>query len=231
MKQHPDVVGELSVVELAIAAPPPTDELAAVAEGGADVVLSMTTLATCGMALDAAVSVGLAGQQSVIFTPNECRVIELYLEPLGAGADGVLSLTGGVVEPDPDPEGVEDDLFLRFVDEQLVGAEVDTADRFFATGFGLYGWAQVEALRIAAELPGGLSRSNLLLALWGMDLRHPMLVEGVGFASDGPEDPDLVEGSAVEQFDATAQAWVALGDVVDVNGTTPRCDWVDGGCD
>ena len=45
-------------------------------------------------------------------------------------------------------------------------------------------------------------------------------------------DAFAVEGSDFSQFDATAQTWNQVGDIVDGNGNSPNCEWdkENGGC-
>jgi hypothetical protein len=48
----------------------------------------------------------------------------------------------------------------------------------------------------------------------------------------GATDAYFVEGSDFSQFDATAQTWNQVGDIVDANGGTANCAWdkANGGC-
>ena len=87
-------------------------------------------------------------------------------------------------------------------------------------------------MRIAAELPGGLSRSNMILAVRSMAVNHPLLLEGIAASLEGSADGYFIEGSDIAVFDSAAQSWVQEGDVIDLNGSSPNCAWdVDnGGC-
>ena len=98
------------------------------------------------------------------------------------------------------------------------------------SGAGFYGWNHVEALRIAAELPGGVSRTNLMLAVRSLDLDHPYLHDGIAFQMNGLDDPHLIEGSNWARYSAADRAWQEQG-VLDLNGTVPPCAWTPGvGC-
>ena len=71
-----------------------------------------------------------------------------------------------------------DDPYMKFLNETL---ESDGLDQTVSlgTGFGDYGWSYNEVLRVAAELPGGLSRTNLFLALRTSQVRTPKLLDGI----------------------------------------------------
>ena len=85
---------------------------------------------------------------------------------------------------------------------------------------------------MAAELPGGLTRTNFILAARSLDIYHPLLLDGINFAADGAVDGYYVEGSDFSQYDAAEQTWDIVGDIVDVNGGSPNCAWDkdNGGC-
>jgi ABC-type branched-subunit amino acid transport system substrate-binding protein len=81
----------------------------------------------------------------------------------------------------------------------------------------------LQALKSAAQLPGGLSRTNLLLALWSMQTTHPA-VPGLKVHANGPADPVLVEGGVLSRL--SGGVLVPIG-VVDVDGRSPRCPGTD----
>ena len=60
----------------------------------------------------------------------------------------------------------------------------------------------------------------------------PLLLDGISFGATGAADAYFIEGSDFSQFDADAQSWSIVGDIVDVNGGSPNCAWDkdNGGC-
>ena len=86
----------------------------------------------------------------------------------------------------------------------------------------------MEALRIAAELPGGLTRTNLILAIRALDIDHPLLLDGISFRLNGTADAYLVEGSETLQYDANSHTWETATEVIDIDGQTPNCVWTRG---
>ncbi len=189
-----------------------------------DVFLALTAGSACGSAIAASQASGLDEVLAARFLPTACRDPERFLIPNGADADGVLAVDGGVKAVD-DP-AYEGDPFVGFVNRLLVDAEVAPADMATAgAGAGQFAWAYVEALRIAADLEGGITRTNLLLALRSLDLRHPMVVAGIAFSTDGADDGYPIEGARMMRYSAAEQSWKSESLVVDLNRSTPTCTW------
>jgi hypothetical protein len=98
-------------------------------------------------------------------------------------------------------------------------------------GFANRGFAWENMFRIAAEMPGGITRVNLVLAQRGMAMTHPALLDGIGFGMNGNADAYFIEGSDISQFDNANQTWVQQGGTIDLSGKSPNCPWVAGeGC-
>lgn len=225
---NPTVVGEIFTARHS---PSETDVSAAMvslAEKPVDVLLTMTAGQACSSALIEAASSGAVVDDAVVFLPSVCRDPQRYLLPAGAAADGARLVDGGVKALD-DPQ-YADEGFAAVVSAVLAEAGVDDPTGLAATGVGQYAWPYVEVLRIAADLDGGLRRSNLLLALRSMDLNHPQLADGVRFETHGLDDAYPIEGSKIARFDLTRGGWVNETEVIDVNGGTPDCLWDDDGC-
>ena len=50
-------------------------------------------------------------------------------------------------------------------------------------------------------------------------------MDGIQTELKGNSDAYFIEGSDFSQFDAEAQSWNIIGEVVDANGGTPNCRW------
>jgi len=59
-----------------------------------------------------------------------------------------------------------------------------------------------------------------------------MHLDGIKTVLNGAADGFYIEGSDFSLFDAEAQTWNQIGDVVDANGLSPNCRWDkdQGGC-
>ena len=222
---HPEVIAEFVTVAHDPTAAGLDGEMAEVAAADADVFIAMTAGNACGLAMLGGERGGLSAETR--FVGSVCRDPG-FLSAAGQAADGYRALSGGQLAA-TDPSLAEDP-YIAFVNESLEAAGYDTSVALYGSGFGFYGWTWVETLRIAEELPGGLTRSNFLLAARGMQLVHPMVVDGVPFAMAGTVDPHYIESSDVGTFDAAAQEWIA-GPIIAAEGETPACSWIEGsGC-
>jgi branched-chain amino acid transport system substrate-binding protein len=225
---NPDVVSEFVAVPHDPAAPTVTNEMTTVAASNPDVFISMTAGNPCLLAVQEAGNSGLTETAKALFAPSVCKDANAYMIPAGDVADGWY-IVGGGGKTTTDPQYAEDP-FVKWANETMEAAGLDTTVGLYGTGFASYGWPHVEALRIAAELDGGLTRSNLILALRAIDLPNPMLLEGITFAVNGDKDAYFVEGSEFSQYDAANESWVQLGAAVDLNGSSPNCPWTEAGC-
>ena len=217
VEANPGVVSDVVIVRHPIGATALVDEMTELAAAGPDVIISMTAGADCRTAALAMGEVDLG--DAVRFHPTVCRDAANLLAPAGPAADGILVFSAGI-ETIGEP-ALADDPYVAHVRDRLATAGL--ADNgLYASGYGYYGWLWGETLQIASELPGGLTRTNLLLTAWSLDLVHPMVDDGIGYSAAGPEDPILLEGSVVLRYDAGSGVLEPFGQV-DVDGKTPPC--------
>jgi branched-chain amino acid transport system substrate-binding protein len=224
---NPDVIAEFNPIPHDPAAPTVTNEMTTIAASDPDVFISMTAGNPCLLAIQEAGNNGLVGSDTVLFTPSVCKG-SAFIEPAGEAGNGWY-IVGGGIKTTTDPQ-YADDPFVSWANELLEADGHDISDANFGTGFGNYAWTHVEVLRIAAELPGGLTRSNLMLALRGLSLNHPMTLDGISFAVNGSEDSYYIEGSDIAIYDSATGTWEQEGPAVDLNGSSSNCVWTDAGC-
>ena len=225
---NPDVVEEFVAVPHDPAAPTVTNEMTTVAASNPDVFISMTAGNPCLLAVQEAGNSGLTDGETVLFAPSVCKDPNAYMIPAGEVADGWYIIGGGV-KATTDPQ-YADEPYIKFLNDTLSAAGLDTSVGLYGAGFGQHAWPHVEALRIAAELDGGLTRSNLLLALRSMEGIHPAFLDGIVFSINGNEDAYYIEGSDISIYDAANESWIQQGAAVDLNGSSPNCAWGDDGC-
>lgn len=196
-----------------------------------DVVLVASTGISCAQAISEATA-RWAQSDAALLASRDCRG---SLRTAGDDADGWLSLDGGLINFDATQFGSR----LSFVVDNFLfwyGIEPNGATRYGAL---LIGWTWETALLIAAELAGGVSRSNLMLALRVMDLNQ-FALQPTGslrqdaplFTMNGTLDASPIEQSTVQRWYATTQEFATVG-VINVDGQTPNCMWIgdiDGAC-
>ena len=228
-ENNPDVVSELEIVRHDPAAATLTNEITTLTNFEPDVFISMTAGNPCLLAIQEAGRSGLIETAEALFTPSVCKTIASFMEPAGDAADGWW-IVGGGVKDITDPQW-DDDAWVQWVIEEIENAGLDPEISLYGEGFHR-AWALEQALLIANDLPGGLTRTNFVLAQRATsNMTNPMLLSGISFGMSGSEDAYYVEGSEIARFDAAEQTWVQQGAVIDLSGQSPNCAWVAGeGC-
>jgi len=195
------------------------DEMTTLAAESPDMFIAMTTGSSCTQMVSEAAINGMHEDTPYLFLSSACKVTT-PVQTLGDAADGWWTVGGGL--KDLDVEAYDDDPFAvaarQWVDD--IGKELTQS---YNLGF-YYGWTLAQGLMIAGELEGGLTRSNLILALRTIDMTNPMLVGGLKVKMDGNADAFMLEGSDISYWDAGAQAWVQ-DSVVELEVQTPNCAW------
>jgi branched-chain amino acid transport system substrate-binding protein len=228
-EENPDVVSEFVIVRHDPAAPTVTNEVTTIAASAPDVFISMTAGNPCLLAIQEVENAGLNESLLAAFTPSVCKGVSAYMAPAGDAGDDWWIVGGG--QKDITDPGYADDPWTQFVIGNLQDAGLDPSISLLGTGYG-FGYPYLEAMRIANELPGGVSRTNFMLAMRSLNIVNPYFLDGITFAVNGAEDAYYIEGSDYSQYDAETQTWSIVGDIVDVNGGSPNCAWDqdNGGC-
>ncbi len=226
---NPDVVSEFVAIRHDPAAPTVTNEVTTIQASDPDVFISMTAGNACVLAIQEVDNTGLLDSLSAAFTPSVCQSVGPVMEPAGPSGDGWWVVNGGA--KDTTDAARQDEPFIKFARQLISDAGEDPDISLIGEGiFRAYGFS--EALRIADGLPGGLSRTNLLLALRNFHIWHPGIADGLTLELRGNEDAFFIEGSGFGQFDFENLTWNEIGDLIDANGGTAPCAWDkdNGGC-
>ena len=218
---NPDVVSAFDTVRHDPAAPTVTNEVTTIASFDPDVFIAMTGGATgCPLTIQEVDNSGLLETLSAAFTASVCKGVSANMTPAGDSAEGWW-IVGGGIKDHTDP-AFADEPYMQVVRDAAESAGLDPSLSMLAFGH-TWAYTYTETMRIAAELPGGLSKTNLILAARNLRLHHPMLLDDLTLELSGNDDAFLVEGSEIAQFDAVNQGWIVQGDVVDANGATKNC--------
>ncbi len=228
VEANPDVVAEFIPVRHDPAAPTVTNEMTTIAAEGADVFISMTAGNPCLLAVQEAGNNGMNDGDTVLFAPSVCKDPNAFMIPAGQAANDWL-IVGGGIKVNTDPQ-YADDPYIQWANATLEAADLDVNVGLYFTGFAAFAWQAVEVLRIAADLPDGLTRTNLILASRSFQADHPALIEGINYGVNGNDDAYYIEGSDFSRYDAGNESWIQEGGIVDLDGSSPNCSWGDGGC-
>jgi len=227
--EESDVISEVKFVRHDPAAATLTNEITTLAAEAPDVFISMTAGNPCLLAIEEAARAGITEIADAYFTPSVCKAVSSYMAPAGDAANDWL-IFGGGWKDSTDPQ-YESDSYISWMNGEIEAAGLDPNISLYASGFGQFGWSHVQAMQIAAELDGGLTRTNFMIAQRALRMDHPALLEGIAFGQNGVEDAYLVEGSDLSRFNAADQSWAIEGGVIDLDGQSPNCAWVAGeGC-
>ncbi len=206
------------------AAPTIKNEMTTLASKSPDAFVMMATGTPCSQAIIEAAENGMAGSAKQLWQPSVCKPLSLVgKDAVGDAADGWLIVGGGQIDIN-DPT-VADQPAIVWAKQVLDDAGLDPkSSSNLGAGFYL-GWPVIETIRIAAQLDGGLNRTNLILAARSLDLESPFLLPGIRITTNGNEDAYPIEGSEIAKFDAKQQTWVRQGDIIDLSGKSGLCAW------
>ena len=208
-------------------APTVTDPMTTLASKNPDVFIAMTAGASCTQAINAAAENGMKGTVKYLFMPSVCKSAS-FVSKEKVGGDGTQSdswwIIGGGAK-DLNSPLYDKDIFITYGRDILTKAGVDyKTSGSFGSGY-LFAWSADQAFRIASDLPGGLTRSNLILAVRSMEMTHPMFLEGIKFNMNGNKDSYLIEGSDIAKYNAGTQIWDQQGGIIELSGKSSNCAW------
>jgi branched-chain amino acid transport system substrate-binding protein len=208
-------------------APTVKDPMTTLGSKNPDVFIAMTAGTSCTQAITEAAENGMKDQVKYLFQPSTCKSAS-FVGKDKVGGDGSASngwwIIGGG-QKDFNADAYSADPFIKWGREQLAAKGYDyKSSGSFGSGF-FYGWIFVQALQIAGQLDGGLTRTNLILALRSMDMTHPILLKGIKLNMNGNQDVYLVEGSDISQYDTAKQTWNQQGDIIELSGKSKACVW------
>jgi branched-chain amino acid transport system substrate-binding protein len=205
-------------------APTIKNEMTTLAAKNPDVFIMMATGTPCSQAITEAAEDGLAASAKELWQPSVCKPLSLVgRSAVGDASNGWLIVGGGQVDLN-DPQFAADPAIV-WARKVLTDHGLDPkSSSNLGAGFYL-GWPFIETIRIAAQLDGGLNRTNFLLAMRSLDLESPFLLKGIKITTDGDKDAYPIEGSEFARFDSAKQSWIQIGDVIELSGKSSLCEW------
>jgi branched-chain amino acid transport system substrate-binding protein len=218
---------DLQLEKLEITAPVITDAMTTLASKNPDVFITMTGGVQCTQIINEIANNGMDSTLKFKFMSSVCKS-SAYMGKDKVGGDGAQSegwLIVGGGQKDINAPGNDDDPFSVWARQFLTDNGIDyKLSSQFGNGF-YHGWVWSQALQIAGELEGGLTRTNLILALRAFEGTSPVHLEGIKINMNGNKDGYLLEGSDLSKYDAAKQTWVVQGDIIELSGKTANCAW------
>jgi len=191
------------------------------------VFISMVFSSYCTQAVTAAAQNGIQDTAKYLFVGQVCPGTT-YVKKEVVGGDGSASdkwwqVNGGLKELN-DPTQFND-AYIAYVRGLLQAKGIDPKSSS-TIGSGVnYAWPWTQALIIAGQLDGGLTRSNLLVTLHTFDMTNPYALTGIRAVVNGNKDAYFTEGGVFQRWDVPKQAWEIEGNVIDLSGKSRNCAW------
>jgi branched-chain amino acid transport system substrate-binding protein len=207
-------------------APTITNQMTTLAAKNPDVFIAMTAGTSCTQAITEAANNGLQKSAKMLFMPSVCKAKSFVGKDAVGEASNGWWIVGGGAKDLTDPANAADP-WVVFATKLLVdGGHPISESSSLGTGFG-FAWPVVEAMKIAAELPGGLSRPNLVVAARALDMTNPNLIDGIKYNMSGTDDPYPTEGSEFAVYNAAKQGWEIQKDlgIIELSGKSTPCAW------
>ena len=206
-------------------APTVKDPMTTLAAENPTIYISMLAGTACPQTVIEAAENGMKEEAKYLFLPSVCKASSTNVsrEKVGDASDGWWIMGGGY--RDLNSSGEDNDPFVVWARDQLRMNGIDPKSSGNLGQGVLTGWGWSQAMAIAGELDGGLTRTNLIVAVRSMDMTNPMLLDGIKFNMNGNKDAYLFEGSDISQWDSAQQSWIPQGDVIDLSGKSPLCAW------
>ena len=192
-----------------------------------NVFLTMTGAVQCTQIINEIAGNGMDKTLLYKFMSSVCKSSS-YVGKDKVGGDGFQSngwrIVGGGQKDINDPAN-DGDGFSVWARKFLADNGLDSkSSSNLGNGF-FEGWVWSQSLAIAGQLDGGLTRTNLILALRAFDGTSPVHLQGIKMNMNGNKDAYLLEGSDLSIYDAAKQTWVVQGDLIELSGKTPNCAW------
>ncbi|WP_419918439.1 ABC transporter substrate-binding protein [Candidatus Poriferisocius sp.] len=185
------------------------------AASNAEVLIVASSGAFCPQAV---ASVASLPWEPMVFVANGCQSISLFWVPIGPLANGVRLVN---TQKDVADTSMADDEWVRFVRDSLNAQGIDPEEASHALG---YTFAEVlhQVLLAAAEMDGGVNRTNLMRAMWQVDFESRGAIGNSLRRLDGAIDSYMVEAGRVEELvvDADGARYVPVSDIISFEGDT-----------
>jgi branched-chain amino acid transport system substrate-binding protein len=208
-------------------APTVKDPMTTLGSKSPDVFIAMVAGTPCTQAITEAAENGMKEEVKYLFQPSVCAASS-FVGKDKVGGDGSASngwwiVNGGA--KDFNAAASDNDYFVKFFRESVGAKGYDyKTSGSFGTGY-LFGWSMIQAVELAGQFDGGLTRTNLILALRTLDMTHPGLLPGIKFNMNGNKDAYFIEGGIFQTYDSAKQAWADQGEPIELSGKSKNCAW------
>jgi branched-chain amino acid transport system substrate-binding protein len=191
-----------------------TNEVTQILAANPDVILGETTATFCTNLMKLARQGGFSGP---IILSSTCQSVQQFVAPAGDAAKDAYTI---VYTKDPSDATYANDPAVKayLADVAKYGNGADGKIGSTATGYTI-GYLIAENLKRAAQLQGGLTRANLMDAIWSTDTSTPLAIGGKAHVN-GTTDAYVAEYGKIVVYDPAAGGYKDTGFSVDLEGKT-----------
>jgi branched-chain amino acid transport system substrate-binding protein len=208
-------------------APTVTDPMTTMAAANPDVWISMIAGTQCTQIVLEAAQNGMKAKTKYLFMPQTCPGAS-YIGKAKVGGDGSAGDGWWILSPgikDLNDPSFQNDAYVKWLRAGMKAKGIDPDSSVYLGSGVNWGFPVVQALAIAGQLDGGVTRTNLMLALRTMDMTSPMLLPGLRLHMDGLNDAYMVEGGIFQKWDSAKQTYVNQGSIINLVGKAKLCAW------
>ena len=186
--------------------------------------VAMTAGTSCSQAITEAAENGLREKAKYLWMPSVCKPSsQVGRAVVGDLSNGWWIMGGG--GRDINSPNEDNNPFIVWARDLLRQGGYDPKSSG-NLGSGIFiGWDWVQAIAIAGQLDGGLTRANLMVPPRAMEMTHPGYLDGIKFNLNGNKDAYWIEGSDISRYDAAQQSWIPQGDIIELSGKSSNCAW------
>ena len=191
---NPDVISDFFSVRHDLGSFNFTDDMLTISDYNPDVFISMTAGQACVSVMKELKETGLKDRVLAAFTPSVCNSIENYMKPAKMAGNNFYSIKNKekIYNDANGWNDTVDSIFKEFIKDLISIAGKDFSNTLIWDGIER-GYFITETLRIADKLPGGLSRTNFLIAMRNLKISSPFDVVNYKYSLGGATKPYLDE--------------------------------------
>ena len=115
--------------------------------------------------------------------------------------------------------------YVKFAIDTLKAKGIDPKSSGNLNGGEFFAWPMVQALILAGQFEGGLTRTNFVMAQRMMVMTHPYVYEGINWTTNGAKDAYPIEGGVYQQYNVAKQAFERRSDIINLDGKSTPCAW------
>jgi len=204
-----------------------TNEMTTIASKNPDIFIMMLAGTACVQTVVEAAQNGMKATTKYLFDDQPCgNNATMGKEKVGGDGSAAQDwwLVGGGARDMTDPSQAELP-YVKFAIDVLKAKGIDPKSSGNLNGGEFFAWPMIQALILAGQFDGGLTRSNFVMAQRMMVMTDPYVFEGINFTTNGVQDAYPIEGGVYQQYNVAKQAFERRSNIINLDGKSKPCAW------